>query len=59
MARNTAGDAGRLGLVQMLNHSCDSSCTIIPITLGPGLELFVAEALDAYIHEYVRAYMRD
>jgi hypothetical protein len=44
-ARNSTGDAGRLGLIQMLNHSCTPNCAIIPITLGPGLELFVARAL--------------
>ena len=45
-ARNFTGDAGLLGLVQMVNHSCSPNCEVVPVQTGPGLELFVLSALD-------------
>jgi hypothetical protein len=45
-ARNATGDPEHLGRLQMLNHSCNPNGKMIAITLGPGLELFVIEALD-------------
>ena len=44
--RDATGDAGLLGLVQMVDHSCSPNCEVEPIQTGPGLELFVLRALD-------------
>ena len=44
--RNATQDAGQLGRLQMVNHSCAPNCKIESIPTVPGLELYVLEALD-------------
>jgi len=43
--RNAVGDAGTLGLLQMVNHSCTPNCKVVPVQTRSGIELLVLEAL--------------
>jgi hypothetical protein len=43
--KNAVGDAGTLGLLQMVNHSCNPNCRLRPVDTCSGLVLFTLEAL--------------
>ena len=43
--KNAVGDAGTLGLLQMVNHSCNPNCRLRPVDTYSGLVLFTLEAL--------------
>ncbi len=43
--RNAVGDAGTLGLLQMVNHSCTPNCRVVPAQTFSGIELLILEAL--------------
>jgi hypothetical protein len=42
--KNAVGDAGTLGLIQMVNRSCNPNCKLETIQTHAGLELFVLES---------------
>jgi hypothetical protein len=43
--KNVVGDAGTLGLLQMVNHSCNPNCRIEPVDTRSGLILLILETL--------------
>ena len=43
--KNAVGDAGTLGLLQMVNHSCTPNCRLVPVQTHSGIELLILEAL--------------
>ena len=42
---NSVGDAGTLGLLQMVNHSCTPNCRNIPVQTHSDIEVLVLGAL--------------
>ena len=43
--KNLVEDAGTLGILQMIRHSCNPNCKVVPVHKNSGIELLALEAL--------------